>query len=79
MAVRVGFEPTVDCYTYGNLANFWFKPAHPPHQTDDLYNIFKIFQNIKKTFFSSLKVLIIIALDINSIIIPKDQFMINKP
>ena len=26
MAVRVGFEPTVDCYTYGNLANFWFKP-----------------------------------------------------
>ncbi len=79
MAVRVGFEPTVDCYTYGNLANFWFKPAHPPHQTDDLYNIFKIFQNIKKTFFSSLKVLIINPLATARIMIPKIQFIINNP
>ena len=29
MAESVGFEPTVEVTPYGNLANCWFKPAHP--------------------------------------------------
>ena len=33
VAVRARFELAVGCYTYGSLANSWFKPAHPPHQT----------------------------------------------
>ena len=26
LAETEGFEPSVDCYTYGGLANRWFKP-----------------------------------------------------
>ena len=74
MAVRVGFEPTVDCYTYGNLANFWFKPL--THLTK-IYFVYHV-QKIKKTFFSSLKVLIIIDRAIKNIIRPKTQFIINN-
>ena len=61
--------------SYVGLANRWFKPTHPSHQKIYIYH----FQNIKKTFLSSLKVLIIKPLAINNIIIPKDQFIINNP
>ena len=33
MAESVGFEPTVGVTPYGNLANCWFKPAHPTLQS----------------------------------------------
>ncbi len=32
MAVRVGFEPTVEVSSYDELATRWFKPAHPSHR-----------------------------------------------
>ncbi len=50
MAVRVGFEPTVDCYTYGNLANFWFKPL--THLTKIR---FIAFSKYKENFFLFIK------------------------
>ena len=83
MAVRARFELAVGCYTYGSLANSWFKPAHPPHQRLVLYIIIREKKTInlknKKDFFCSLKVLIIRALERNRIKNPKTQFIKSIP
>ena len=41
-----GDSNPVDCYTYGNLANFWFKPLTTSPKFVFIYHV----QKIKKTF-----------------------------